>query len=166
MIYYESEIVELKESVNETLAKEMVAFLNSFGGTIYIGVTDKGIVKGVNNVDKSFRQISDVITDSIEPSPVGLIEPAFTYDKEKPLIRITVKKGLRPLYCIKKHGYSPAGCFLRIGATCKSMSADEIQRRYVQNLANTDLMISSVGNTGILSFNTLKNFQPVRLNCD
>ena len=55
MIYYESEIVELKESVNETLAKEMVAFLNSFGGTIYIGVTDKGIVKGVNNVDKSFR---------------------------------------------------------------------------------------------------------------
>lgn len=45
MIYYESEIVELKESVNETLAKEMVAFLNSFGGTIYIGVTDKGIVK-------------------------------------------------------------------------------------------------------------------------
>ena len=80
MIYYESEIVELKESVNETLAKEMVAFLNSFGGTIYIGVTDKGIVKGVNNVDKSFRQISDVITDSIEPSPVGLIEPAFTYD--------------------------------------------------------------------------------------
>ncbi|MDD6361805.1 MAG: putative DNA binding domain-containing protein [Succinivibrionaceae bacterium] len=158
MIYYESEIVELKESVNETLAKEMVAFLNSFGGTIYIGVTDKGIVKGVNNVDKSFRQISDVITDSIEPSPVGLIEPAFTYDKEKPLIRITVKKGLRPLYCIKKHGYSPAGCFLRIGATCKSMSADEIQRRYVQNLANTDLMISSVGNTGILSFNTLKNY--------
>lgn len=38
------------------------------------------------------------------------------------------------------------------------MSADEIQRRYVQNLANTDLMISSVGNTGILSFNTLKNY--------
>lgn len=32
MIYYESEIVELKESVNETLAKEMVAFLNSLAG--------------------------------------------------------------------------------------------------------------------------------------
>lgn len=135
-----------------------MAFLNSFGGIIYIGVTDKGAVKGVVNVDKSFKQISDVITDCIEPSPVGLIEPVFIYDEGKTLIKITVKKGLRPLYCIKKHGYSPAGCFLRIGSTCKSMTADEIQRRYIQNLANTDLMISSVGDTGNLSFNTLKNY--------
>lgn len=107
---------------------------------------------------KSFKQISDIITDCIEPSPVGLIEPVFVYDDGKTLIKITVKKGLRPLYCIKKHGYSPAGCFLRIGSTCKSMTADEIQRRYIQNLANSDLMISSVGDTGNLSFNTLKNY--------
>ena len=158
MNYYESETMELKESVSETLTKEMVAFLNSFGGTIFIGVTDKGIIKGVADVDKSFKQISDIITDCIEPSPVGLIEPVFVYDDGKTLIKITVKKGLRPLYCIKKHGYSPAGCFLRIGSTCKSMTADEIQRRYIQNLANSDLMISSVGDTGNLSFNTLKNY--------
>lgn len=158
MNYYESETIELKESVNETLAKEMVAFLNSFGGIIYIGVTDKGSVKGLSNVDRSFKQISDIITDCIEPSPVGLIEPSFVYDEGKTLIKITVKKGLCPLYCIKKHGYSPTGCFLRIGSTCKSMTADEIQRRYIQNLANSDLMLNSVGDTGNLSFNTIKNY--------
>ena len=37
MIFQETEKVELKRILNDTLPKEIVAFLNSFGGTIYIG---------------------------------------------------------------------------------------------------------------------------------
>lgn len=158
MNYFESEVEELKESVNETLCKEMVSFLNTFGGVIYIGVKDNGEVIGVKEIDKSFKQISDIITDTIEPSPIGLIEPRIIYDNKLPVIQIDVKKGLKPLYCIKKHGFSPSGCYLRIGSACKSMPSDEIQKRYFKSLANQDLMLQTFGTSGLLSFNTLKNY--------
>ncbi len=37
MKFSESESIELKRKINDTLEKEIVAFLNSFDGTIYIG---------------------------------------------------------------------------------------------------------------------------------
>ena len=36
--YIESETLELKEKYTDTIAKEIVSFLNSTGGTIIIGV--------------------------------------------------------------------------------------------------------------------------------
>ncbi len=158
MNFYESEVTELKEVVSETLCKELVAFLNSYGGNIYIGVKNNGEVVGAKEIDKSFRQVSDIITDGIEPSPIGLIEPKIIYEDKLPIIQISVKKGLKPLYCIKKHGFSPAGCYIRIGSTCKSLLSDEIQKRYFKSLANQDLMLQAFGTTGVLSFNTLKNY--------
>jgi Putative DNA-binding domain len=41
MSMYESETIELKEAYTPDLKKEVVAFANSNGGTIYIGVTDR-----------------------------------------------------------------------------------------------------------------------------
>ena len=62
MIFQETEKVELKRILNDTLPKEIVAFLNSFDGTIYIGVEDDGTVIGVNNLDETQKRIADIIT--------------------------------------------------------------------------------------------------------
>lgn len=43
--YIESETLELKEKYTDTIAKEIVSFLNSSGGTILIGVKDNGEYK-------------------------------------------------------------------------------------------------------------------------
>ena len=155
---FESENVEFKERLNETIPKEIVAFLNTDGGSIYIGIKDDGSTIGVSKVDESLKRISDIITDNIEPVPAGLVEPKIEFIDSKTVIVIEVKKGLQALYCIKKHGFSQAGCYLRIGSSCKSMSTEEIQRRYMQGISNRDLIISAVGMTGNLSFNTLKNY--------
>ena len=98
---FESETVEFKEKVNETLPKEIVAFLNTDGGSIYIGVKDDGSIIGVSNVDESLKKISDIITDNIEPVPAGLVEPKIEFIDDKTVIVINVKKGLQSLYCIK-----------------------------------------------------------------
>lgn len=47
MLFQETERTELKKILNDTLQKEIVAFLNSFDGAIYIGVDDDGTVIGV-----------------------------------------------------------------------------------------------------------------------
>ena len=40
MKFLETERVELKKSLNDTFIKEVIAFLNSEDGIIYIGVED------------------------------------------------------------------------------------------------------------------------------
>lgn len=44
MIFQETERTELKRVLNDTIQKEIVAFLNSFDGAIYIGVNDDGSI--------------------------------------------------------------------------------------------------------------------------
>jgi len=44
--FIESEILELKEKYTDSIAKEIVSFLNANGGTLLIGVRDDGVVVG------------------------------------------------------------------------------------------------------------------------
>lgn len=48
MIFQETERTELKRVLNDTIQKEIVAFLNSFDGAIYIGVNDDEIYNNFN----------------------------------------------------------------------------------------------------------------------
>ena len=43
-MYCESNVIELKEQLVDDVKKEIVAFLNTDGGTIYVGVKDDGTV--------------------------------------------------------------------------------------------------------------------------
>lgn len=63
MKFQESETIELKRMLNKDFAKEVVSFLNTRNGTIYIGVDDNGDIVGVSNVDKTMRVIRDIIRD-------------------------------------------------------------------------------------------------------
>jgi ATP-dependent DNA helicase RecG len=48
----ESNRVEFKKGLNDSLEKEVVGFLNySEGGEIYIGIADDGVVSGVQDSD-------------------------------------------------------------------------------------------------------------------
>ena len=49
MTFIESETIELKSSVVADLCKEVIAFANTRGGTLYIGVEDNGTVIGVDS---------------------------------------------------------------------------------------------------------------------
>ena len=106
MIFQETEKVELKRILNDTLPKEIVAFLNSFDGTIYIGVEDDGTVIGVNNLDETQKRIADIITTQILPNPQSLIELGTKFIDGKNVIEIKVQKG-NALYEIHRRQDSP-----------------------------------------------------------
>jgi ATP-dependent DNA helicase RecG len=67
MKFKESETIELKEIVTKEIKKEIVAFANSYGGKLYIGVKDDGTVIGLKNFDETSLQIINIIRDSIKP---------------------------------------------------------------------------------------------------
>lgn len=85
----------------DTIAKEIVSFLNSSGGTILIGVKDNGTIIGVNKIDEVLRKISDIITSQIEPNPKDEIKLELQFDEGKTIIAIHINKGHNHIYCQK-----------------------------------------------------------------
>jgi ATP-dependent DNA helicase RecG len=154
--YIESETVELKAKYTDSFVRELVSFLNAEGGIIYIGIQNDGTVIGVENIDKVLKNISDCITDQVEPSPRGEVVSEIIYEENRPIIAVNVKKGFKPLYCIKKYGFSSKGCLVRIGTTCKEMSSEEIQFRYKSQFINEDYMLIAPSKYAPLSFNMMK----------
>ncbi len=127
MKYQETESVELKRILNDSFEKEVVAFLNTHDGIIYIGIDDNGNIVGVDQVDKVMKNIADIITDKILPNAQELIYPVAKYVDGKMIIEVSVKKGTA-LYYIKKYGRSASGCFVRIGTSSRGMTDEQIEK--------------------------------------
>jgi ATP-dependent DNA helicase RecG len=64
--------IEFKRSVNTDLSKEMVAFANSSGGRIFIGIEDDGTISGVTATNELKSRVQ-AMADDCDPSvPVDL----------------------------------------------------------------------------------------------
>ena len=154
--YIKSETLELKKKYTDTIAKEIVSFLNATGGTILIGVKDNGVVIGVDKIDEVLRKISDIITSQIEPNPQDEISSEIKFDEGKTIVAIHINKGRNHIYCQKKYGFSSTGCTIRIGTTCKEMTSDQIKIRYEKKFIDTEYMLKKRSNSLDLSFRELK----------
>ena len=124
--FAETEKIELKQKFTESIPKEIVAFLNTDGGTVYIGVDDNGVVCGVKDLDETLKKVADVIENQILPDPRPFVELGTKFVEQKHVVEIKVKKG-NGLYYIKKYGRSAQGCYLRVGTTCRSMTEEQIR---------------------------------------
>ena len=125
MIFTETEKTELKQKLTDSIPKEIVAFLNTDGGTIYIGVNDDGSVCGIEKLDESLKKIADIIENQILPESSSFVELGTKYIENKHIIAIKIRKG-ESLYYIKKYGRSSQGCYVRVGSTCRSMTEEKI----------------------------------------
>lgn len=143
MIFQETERMELKRVLNDSLPKEIVAFLNSFDGAIYIGVNDDGSLAGVDNLDEIQKKIADIITTQILPNPQKFLELGSKYIDGKNIVEIKVAKG-NSLYYVKKYGRSASGCFVRIGTTCRSMTENEIEQRFIDSISIPEKAIKDI----------------------
>ena len=95
MAYIESEKLELKEQYITEIKKEIVAFLNSDGGTLIIGVDDNGKVIGVENTKDIIERISLMIHEAIKPD-ASLICSAGEHEEDgKRLLRLLLVEELR-----------------------------------------------------------------------
>ena len=54
----ENDFCELKSILTKDLKKEIIAFANTNGGKIYIGVDDNGKVIGVKDIDNYLQAIT------------------------------------------------------------------------------------------------------------
>lgn len=115
MWFRETEKVELKVIVREDIKKEIVAFANSNGGTIYIGVADNGEILGTENADECALQISNMVRDTIKPDITIFIHYETLNCDGKEVVAVNVQRGTNRPYYMAKKGLRPEGVYVRQG---------------------------------------------------
>jgi len=127
MKMYENENIELKEIYTPDLKKEVVAFANTNGGTIYIGVQDNGNITGLDNANFVMQQISNALRDSIRPEVSMFTNIELVQKEDKNIIKLTVHQGTKKPYYLSDKGLKPSGVYVRSGTTSAPASEDAIR---------------------------------------
>ncbi|MEA5084777.1 MAG: putative DNA binding domain-containing protein [Lachnospiraceae bacterium] len=154
MKLYESEMVELKEIYTSDLKKEVVAFANTNGGTIYIGVQDSGEIIGVDNTDFVMQQISNSLRDSIRPDVSMFVNIELLQQDKKFFIKVTVSQGTKKPYYLSDKGLKSTGVYVRNGTTSAPASEDAI--RMMIKMADGDSFEENRSLVQELTFNRLE----------
>ena len=81
---------ELKQEYTEDIKKTVVAFANSEGGDIYIGIEDDGKVCGVKNTDEIMLKLTSSIHDGISPDLTNITNLTVSKIDSKKVIKIHV----------------------------------------------------------------------------
>ncbi|MDD4537706.1 MAG: putative DNA binding domain-containing protein [Lentisphaeria bacterium] len=117
MVQRESSKVEFKRECSDTIRRSVIAFANSDGGCIYVGIADDGEVYGVADVDVALSRIANTIRDSILPDVTLFTRCDPEIMDGKKVIRIDVQRGTARPYYWKEKGIRPEGVFVRQGAS-------------------------------------------------
>lgn len=128
MLFKESENVELKLIVNDKAIKTIIAFANSNGGKLYIGVDDKGNPVGVKNSDKEVLKLKDKVKDDIEPDLTMFVKYNTLIIEDKEIIEVGVRKGTNPPYYVALKGLRPEGVYIRNGYASDHASYNAIRK--------------------------------------
>ena len=131
MAFVESEVVELKAEVVGDICKEVIAFANTKGGTLYIGVSNDGNVLGTKNADQVILQLNNMIRDSIKPDVTMFVGYETQHVGDKDIIAVTIQKGTDRPYYLGSKGLKPSGVYVRNG-TSSDPATDTAIRRMIK----------------------------------
>lgn len=115
MRFRKTETVELKSIVMDDIKKEIIAFANCDGGTIYVGVADDGKVLGVENADECALQISNMVRDAVKPDVTMFIHYETLECDGKAVVAVNIQRGTNRPYYLAKKGLRPEGVYVRQG---------------------------------------------------
>jgi ATP-dependent DNA helicase RecG len=124
-MHIETENIEFKSQFTDDLYKEIIAFANTDGGIVYIGIDNEGNVLGLTNVDEEYTRITNGIRDAIMPDVTMFVQ--YTIQENK-VVRITVGEGSNKPYYLKGKGLKPTGVFVRQGVSSVPASPEAIRQ--------------------------------------
>ncbi len=155
----ENKTLEFKESLpkNESIAKTVVAFSNTSGGRLIIGINDNREIVGIaeENLSELQDTIVSVIIDRCHPN---ILPEIYTLNIEgKLLLVIEIFRGNLLPYYLKSEGKAE-GTYIRVGATNRKASVENImelerQKRHIgfDVEINTDVDFSLLDLTPLLN---------------
>jgi len=113
----ESKTIEFKREFTDDLKYAVVAFANTDGGKIYVGINDDGSVHGVQNTDSTMLRITNMIRDVVRPDVTMFTECAVEEKERLSVVVVTVQRGTARPYYLSGKGVRPEGVYIRQGAS-------------------------------------------------
>lgn len=141
-MYKEDEYTELKSILTKEIKKEIVAFANSGGGKIYIGIDDNGNIIGLDNIKKDIKSLSGMIQDGIKSNLTLYTNIKQEIINEKKIIILEILDAPNKPYYLSDKGLKPTGVYLRSGNTSVPASEEIIKKLIIdsQNLSFEELV--------------------------
>lgn len=147
---------QFKENIinPDSLEEEMVAFSNTEGGIIVIGVTDKGDINGLSREDigRLNNMISNVSSEHVKP-PINPLTEIINITGKNIMV-VNIKRGINKPYSTKKGVY-----LAKSGADKRKISQEELLRLF-QESQKIHADESIIGNTSVsdLDKSVLNNY--------
>jgi len=132
----EGTTIEFEREFNDKVINTMLAFLNTEGGTLYLGLDDDGSVYGIEgDIDLEGRRITDTFRNNVTPDPSHFFKLEPEKKDDKFIIKITVEQGSAIPYSFSKYGLVPKGVYVRIGTNTVMASREHILQMIKDNSA-------------------------------
>lgn len=113
----ENKNTEFKREFVDEIKKTIVAFSNTDGGTLYIGINDDGAVNGIDDTDACMLKVANSIRDSVKPDVSMFCEISTEVIDNKSVVKVEVQRGTARPYYIAGKGIRPEGVYVRQGAS-------------------------------------------------
>ena len=126
---HETEKLEFKSIATDDIYKEVVAFANTDGGTLLIGINETGETAPLADVDDTYTRVTNGIRDAIAPDVTIFVK--YTLEDNR-IIRIEIGGGSYKPYYLKSKGLKPSGVYIRQGASSVQASPEQI-RQMIKN---------------------------------
>ncbi len=104
---------EFKREFADDVKPTVLAFANTNGGVLYIGVNDDGSICGVANPYEVILQTQNAIRESIVPDIMSSVRSSFVEHDGKNIVKIEVHRGDKRPYFLREIGMRPTGIYVR-----------------------------------------------------
>ena len=125
----ESQTVEFKKSFDKECIETTVAFANTKGGTIFVGVNDEGKAKGIELGKKTLDGWVNQIAQSIEPDITVTAETSSLEKKAIVALHISESR-IKPVNFKGRY-------FKRVGSSNRQMSWEDITKLVLESVDTT-----------------------------
>ena len=108
--------------------KTLAGFLNTNGGTLYIGVSDEGKILGIKhdnykNDDQFLNNLFNFVDDTLGKNAAALINAEIVSIENKSICKVECPKSIKPAYL---KWDKTEELFVRTGPSTRSLAASEI----------------------------------------
>lgn len=157
--------IEYKREYVEDIKKTVIAFANTSGGKIFIGIEDDGHVIGVQDSDSIMLKVTNAIRDSIKPDITLFTTCHKETIEEKTVVVLTVQKGTACPYYLSGKGIRPEGVYIRQGASSVPATETAILKMIKETAGDNYEEIRSLNQE--LTFESLKKeFDEANINIE
>lgn len=118
---------------NEDIALTVLAFANTEGGTLYVGVDEDGTVLGLDKAQAVANRIREDVQKSICPDLSAFVACSVIEIDDRSIVQVRVERGTRRPYFLSSLGPCATGVLVRAGSANVPAGEQEIRRMLIES---------------------------------